>query len=438
MDVLSLMIAAILIVSLVGAVAAIGVLIIIRKSRVNQDQSSSSSQSTSDDLRESIKNIERQFYAFEPLQKQRLEEINRSLDKVEKRLNELIKETNEQLNKNRDSVDFNLQNVRLTIDQQLGKIRTDTSSQLEQMRNIVDEKLQKTLNARITESFKIVNDQLDKVGRGLGEMQTLATDVGGLKKVLSGVKTRGNLGEIQLSAILEEILAPQQYEKNVATVPESTERVEFAVKIPGNDGETIWLPIDSKFPAETYHHLLDAQDQGDLDAINLAWKELENRVKADAKNIHDKYLEPPATTSFGIMFLPFEGLYSEVVSRQGLIEEIQRRYQVNVAGPSTMAALLSSLQMGFQTVAIQKRASEIQKVLEAVKTEFKRYHQALEKASKQLGTASKTVDELLGTRTKKINKALEKVSTLDDVEQAEDILGIESTNLLYDDQFDEE
>ena len=315
--------------------------------------------------------------------------------------------------------------MRDTLDTQLKSLQADNNQQLERMRATVDEKLQKTLNERITQSFNLVNESLDKVGRGLGEMQNLAQDVGGLKKMLANVKSRGVVGEIQLAAILKEILSPTQYEENVATVPGSDNRVEFAVKMPGENGETVYLPIDSKFPGDTYEHLRDAVDEGDSAAVEAAWKALETRLKQEAKDIHDKYVEPPATTSFGILFLPFEGLYAEVVNRPGLLEEIQRKFRVNIAGPSTMAALLNSLQMGFQTVAIQKRAGEIQTVLAAVKTEFGTYQEMLLKAQKQLGTASKTVDLLVGRRSRAMERKLRSITELDDPSEAERILGIE-------------
>ena len=318
-----------------------------------------------------------------------------------------------------------LNEVRDTLDTQLKSLQADNNEQLERMRATVDEKLQKTLNERITQSFNLVNESLDKVGRGLGEMQNLAQDVGGLKKVLSNVKSRGIVGEIQLAAILKEILSPTQYEEDVATVPGSDNRVEFAVKMPGENGETVYLPIDSKFPGDTYEHLRDAIDEGDSAAAEAAWKALETRLKQEAKDIHDKYVEPPATTNFGILFLPFEGLYAEVVNRPGLLEDIQRKFRVNIAGPSTMAALLNSLQMGFQTVAIQKRAGEIQTVLAAVKTEFGTYQEMLLKAQKQLGTASKTVDLLVGRRSRAMERKLRSITELDDPNEAERILGIE-------------
>lgn len=318
-----------------------------------------------------------------------------------------------------------LKGVQDSVSRQLIAIREDSSRSLEQIRATVDEKLQKTLNDRISESFKLVNDQLDSVSKGLGEMRGMAQSVGDLRKVLSNVKTRGIVGEVQLGAILEEVLAPEQYETNVATVPDSTNRVEFAVKIPGKDDEFVYLPIDAKFPGEAYGHLEDAKEAGDAAAIDVAWKELETRLKSEAKDIHEKYVAPPATTSFAVLFLPFEGLYAEVVNRTGLVEQIQREWHINIAGPSTMAALLNALQMGFQTVAIQKRADEIQKVLAAVKAELPKYRRELEKAQKQLNTASKTIDGLVGTRTRAMEKTLKGVTAVGSLDEADGLLGIE-------------
>lgn len=310
------------------------------------------------------------------------------------------------LDKAREENASSLDKIRSENVASLEKIRADNNTNLAQMRGVVDEKLQKTLNARITESFKLVNDQLDSVSRGLGEMRGMAQNVGDLKRVLSNVKTRGIVGEVQLGAILQEILTVDQYDTNVATVPGSADRVEFAVRIPGADGEFTYLPIDSKFPAETYEHLQDAEAVGSQDAVRAAWRQLESRLDGEAKDIHDKYLAPPATTTFGILFLPFEGLYAEVVNRAGLLERLQVKWHVNVAGPSTMAALLNALQMGFQTVAIQKRADEIQQVLSAVKAELPKYKSELEKAQRQLNTASKTIDNLIGRRTKAMERKL--------------------------------
>lgn len=288
--------------------------------------------------------------------------------------------------------------------------------QLEEIRGTVDEKLQTTLEKRISESFKTVSSQLEQVYKGLGEMQSLANDVGGLKKIMSGVKTRGNLGEYQLAAILAEILAPEQYATNVATVPKSSERVEFAVKLPHEDG-TVYLPIDSKFPAETYAQLKDAQESGDRKAVEAAYKNLEAVIKSEAKDIRTKYVAVPYTTNFAIMFLPAEGLYAEVVSR-GMVEVLQRDYQVNVAGPSTMAALLNSLQMGFKTLAIQQKSNYAWEVLGAVKTEFGKFEESLTKMQRYLDSTSKELDNLITTRSNKMSKRLRDVERLDDIEAA--------------------
>ena len=288
--------------------------------------------------------------------------------------------------------------------------------QLEEIRGTVDEKLQTTLEKRISESFKTVSSQLEQVYKGLGEMQSLANDVGGLKKIMSGVKTRGNLGEYQLAGILAEILAPEQYATNVATVPKSSERVEFAVKLPHEDG-TVYLPIDSKFPAETYAQLRDAQESGDRKAVEAAYKNLEAVIKSEAKDIRTKYVAVPYTTNFAIMFLPAEGLYAEVVSR-GMVETLQRDYQVNVAGPSTMAAILNSLQMGFKTLAIQQKSNYAWEVLGAVKTEFGKFEESLTKMQRYLDSTSKELDNLITTRSNQMSKRLRDVERLDDLEAA--------------------
>ena len=348
---------------------------------------------------------------------ERIAQLDARFDAFQRRVDENMKTTSqastEQLGK-----------VRETVDKQLSDMRKENEAKLELMRQTVDEKLQKTLDERMTQSFQRVSTQLEQVHQGLGEMRGLAEGVGDLKKVLSGVKTRGIVGEIQLGAILRDILSPEQYEENVATVSGSTERVEFAVKLPGESGETVWLPIDSKFPGDTYEHLVDAINAGNEEAIAAAKKSLETRIKAEAKDISTKYIAPPETTNFAILFLPFEGLYAEVVSQTGLLEQLQREYRVNVCGPSTMAALLNSLQMGFQSVAIQKHADEIQKVLSAVKTEFETYQAQLEKAQKQIRTAETTIDKILTTRTKAMNRKLRGVTALESLEDAQSTLGL--------------
>lgn len=293
-----------------------------------------------------------------------------------------------------------------------------TEKRLEEIRQTVDEKLQKTLNERISHSFRLVNEQLENVQKGLGQMQTLAQDVGGLKRVLSNVKTRGNIGEIQLSMLLEQILAPEQYEANVRTRKQADSVVEFAVKLPGKDDmqDYVYLPIDAKFPKDIYEQLLDAYDLADQQAIDAAGKLLEGTIRRMAKDISDKYLDPPSTTDFGIMFLPFESIYAEVIRRSSLLEELQRDYKVVITGPTTLAAILNSLQMGFRTLAIQKHSGEVWTILGAVKKEFEKVGGMLEKAQRNLRTASGQIDEVLGTRTRAIQRRLKDVDTLSDQE----------------------
>ena len=317
----------------------------------------------------------------------------------------------------------NLENIRTTVDKNLRAMQEDNNKKLDDMRQIVDEKLQKTLSERMNESFRLVNERLEQVYKGLGEMQTLAQGVGDLKKVLTNVKTRGIVGEIQLGAILEDILAPDQYEVNVATRPGSRNVVEYAVKLPVEDGGHVWLPIDSKFPGDTYGALRDAYEDGSREQIDACARQLVATLKAEAKDIHDKYLEPPYTTDFGILFLPFEGLYAEVVNR-GLVEVLQRDYHVNIAGPSTMAALLNSLQMSFRTIAIQKRSGEVWSVLGAVKTEFDKFEACLAQTQTRLDQASRELDKLVGTRTRAIKRKLKGVTELSEAE-SQAVLGFD-------------
>ena len=305
-----------------------------------------------------------------------------------------------------------LELIRKSVEQKLSYIQQDNNKQLEQMRQTVDEKLQKTLEDKMNKSFALVSERLEQVYKGLGEMQNLATGVGDLKKVLSNVKTRGILGEIQLSSILKEILACEQYEENVATKHNSRDVVEFAVKLPAEDDGFIYLPIDSKFPGDTYAALKDAYDTGSKEAVDAAAKVLINTIRKEAKDIHDKYIDPPYTTEFAIMFLPFEGLYSEVVNR-GLVEILQRDYKVNIAGPSTMAALLNSIQMGFKTLAVQKRSAEVWEVLGSVKKEFDTFADVLAKAQQHINQVTNDLDTLAGVRTRQIQRKLRAVQTAD-------------------------
>lgn len=307
-----------------------------------------------------------------------------------------------------------LEAIRVTMENRLSSIQAENSIQLDKMRETVDEKLQKTLESRISESFKMVSERLEQVYKGLGEMQTLASGVGDLKKVLSNVKSRGVLGEIQLGAILEEILTKEQYEANAVTKKGSQSFVEYAIKLPG-DSSPVYLPIDAKFPADAYSKLLESYDSGDLTEIESSKNILIKRLKSFAKDIHDKYIDPPNTTEFAIMFLPFEGLYAEAV-RLGMVEELQRLYKINIAGPTTMAALLNSLQMGFKTLAIQKRSSEVWDVLGAVKTEFNKFETVLESAQSRIEQANSELDKLIGVRTRQIKRKLKDVEAIENPE----------------------
>lgn len=344
----------------------------------------------------SVKNLGDMIYA-----NQNAYAINqsKSLNQLEERLKTFSLE-NEQ----------KLENIRRSVESRLNYIQEDNNRKLEEMRKTVDERLQQSIEEKMNRSFSLVSERLEQVYKGLGEMQNLANGVGDLKKVLTNVKTRGTLGEYQLSAILSEILSPEQYEENVATKKGSRNVVEFAVKLPSDDDKFIYLPIDSKFPGDTYSALRDAIDEGDKVKIDLAAKALIATIKSEAKDIHDKYIDPPYTTEFAIMFLPFEGLYSEVVNR-GLVEILQRDYKVNIAGPSTMAALLNSLQMSFKTLAVQKRSAEVWEILGAVKQEFDKFGDVLEATQQRLDQANKELDKLVGVRTRQIQRKLKDVQT---------------------------
>ena len=313
----------------------------------------------------------------------------------------------------KDTLDRRLDVLRAENTQAIDKLRQENSEQLMSIRKTVDEKLQETLESRISKSFKLVSERLEEVYKGLGEMQTLSRGVGDLKKVLSNVKTRGILGEMQLGAILEEILSPMQYDVNVATVPNSRNVVEFAIKLPDSQGNNTYLPIDSKFPADAYQALLDAYDSSDKAAVESAAKLLRTRLLGEAKDIHEKYVDPPYTTDFAIMFLPVEGLYAEAVNR-GLIEELQNTYKIMVAGPSTMAAMLSSVRMGFKTLAIQKQTSRVWEVLGSVKTEFAKFESILAATQKKITQANDELDKLVGVRTRAIIKKLDSIDSLSD------------------------
>ncbi|HKM32871.1 MAG TPA: DNA recombination protein RmuC [Oscillospiraceae bacterium] len=357
--------------------------------------------------------------------RQRFEELSRSLGEDNRASrSEITQAVSTSIKGQLDSVDKRLESFNVQTEQRLDNIRTamtrsltsiqeDTSKKLDEMRQTVDEKLQKTLDEKLSRSFASVSQRLEEVHKGLGEMQALAVGVGDLKKVLSNVKTRGILGEIQLGAIIEQILAPEQYEENVVTKVGTQNRVEFAVKLPGDDTTPVYLPIDAKFHADCYSNLVDAYEKGDPVEIESASKTLVARIKQSAKDIRDKYIDPPNTTEFAIMFLPFEGLYAEVV-RHDLMEVLAREYKVNIAGPSTMAALLNSLQMGFRTLAIQKSSNEVWKVLGAVKTEFDKFGDVLLMTQQRLEQANSELDKLVGVRTRQIQRRLSNVTSLTD------------------------
>lgn len=307
--------------------------------------------------------------------------------------------------------DQKLDHMRRGLAEGLDKISSNNQQQLDGIRKTVDEKLQETLDRKLSDSFQLVSQRLEQVYKGLGEMQNLAVGVGDLKKVLSNVKTRGILGEIQLGAILEQMLAPEQYATNVATKPGSQNNVEYAIRMPGSSGEPVWLPVDAKFPLDAYEQLLAAYDAADPGLVDAAQKQLFQRVKGFAKDVRNKYIDPPNTTDFAILFIPTEGLYAELI-RGGMAEVLQREYKVTLAGPTTMAALLNSLQMGFKTLAIQKRSSEVWKILGAVKTEFDNFATVLESTKNRLNQANDDLDRLVGVRTRQIQRTLKNVESL--------------------------
>lgn len=382
--------------------------------------------------------------AAELAQAQR-EELRNNLAAVEKKLEDNAKAQQDVLRQQFDDLLKQLHNqgktsleavkdVRETIEKQLKEIREDNGKRLEEMRKTVDEKLQDTLEKRLGESFKQVSERLEQVHKGLGEMQSIASGVGDLKKVLTNVKTKGILGEYQLANIIEQLLPREQYEENVATRPGSTERVEFAIRMPGNsDDDVVWLPIDSKFPLNGYEELLNAREAGDLDAISSSEKALTATLEKFAKDISEKYVEAPHTTDFGVMFLPIESLYAEVLRHPGVFETLQRKYRITVTGPTTMSALLNSLQMGFRTLAVTKRSSEVWKILEAVKTEFGKFSNQLEKVDKQLSTAKKSLEDLRSTRTNVMQRRLKNVGTLD-TRESESLLDISAASVEPDEE----
>ncbi len=335
---------------------------------------------------------------------------------------------NQTLNNLTESNALRMSEIRSTLEQKIQQLQAENASKLEEMRKTVDEKLHATLEQRLGESFKQVSDRLEKVHQGLGEMQQLAIGVGDLKRVLTNVKTRGTWGEVQLEMVLEQMLTPDQYAKNVETVPGSGERVEFAIKLPGKDDDKapVWMPIDAKFPKEQYERLLDAAERADAEGVAQAGKELERAIRGEAKTIAEKYLSPPLTTDFAILFLPTEGLYAEVMRRPGLADDLQRTFRVSISGPSTLSALLNSLQMGFRTLVLEKRSSEVWQVLGAVKTEFGKFGDVLAATKNALQKAADNIDKA-ETRSRQMTRKLKLVEALPS-EQAQSLLGIDDVN----------
>ncbi|MFN4763713.1 DNA recombination protein RmuC [Gillisia sp. Q332] len=407
----------------------------------NRDETKTSFKEFQESFAQKIKEFndvqKEKFKDINTKQKELVDTTETKLESIRKTLEEKLKEVNDQ-----SKEDSELQRTNLTkeikafqeafdksvqsfndlqrekfadLDKKQDKLIEGTEKKLEEMRETVDEKLQKTLNERLGQSFETVGKQLEAVQLGLGEMKNLATDVGGLKKVLSNVKMRGGFGEVQLGMLLEQILAPDQYEANVKTKSGSSDSVEYAIKLPGKDenGGQVWLPVDAKFPKDIYEQLQNAHEIGDIARIKLADKNLESTIKKMAKDISEKYLDPPNTTDFGIMFLPFEGIYAEVVRNASLLETLQRDYKIIVTGPTTLAAILNSLQMGFKTLAIQKRSSEVWQVLGAVKTEFKKFGGLMDKAQKNIQIGLNQLEEVQGKRTKAIQRKLISVESLD-------------------------
>jgi DNA recombination protein RmuC len=360
-------------------------------------------------LADTVKLLEQKFEALKSATETRLDALGQQQGSA---LKDSRSELVATLSKMAEQTDKKLEELKLAVERKLTQIQADNSAKLEEMRKTVDEKLQGTLEKRLGESFKLVSDRLEQVHKGLGEMQSLAVGVGDLKKVLTNVKTRGSWGEIQLGNLLDQILTPDQYEKNVATKAGSADRVEFALKLPGrDDGKPVWLPIDAKFPKEDYERLVEAADRADVEAVEQAAKQLEIRIKAEAADIHKKYIDIPNTTDFGILYLPTEGLYAEVLRRPGVADSVQRDFRVVIAGPTTLAALLNSLQMGFRTLAIEKRSSEVWAVLGAVKTEFGKFGGVIEKVQKKLQEASNVIDDAVA-RKKVMERKLRTVTEL--------------------------
>ena len=426
------------------AIAALATVLLTRKQATGALDVSKDLQVHRDELRAAIGTnheiVEKRLASFtesaENSARLQRDESATSRIELQKSLNESMKNLETKIAELTDSNAKKQTEMQQTLQTEIDKMRKGNEEKLEKMRETVDEKLQGTLEKRLGESFKLVSDRLEAVQRGLGEMQTLANDVGSLQKVLSNVKSRGGWGEVQLERQLEDVLAPSQYEKNVKIKPNSNDLVEFAVKLPGRaDGEYVYLPIDSKFPQEDYERLQAAQDAGSAEDVATAAKAVERAIRAQAKLISDKYLHAPISTDFAIMYLPTEGLFAEVVRRPGLTSDLQNTYRVLVTGPTTLMSLLNSLQMGFKTLAIEKSASDVWKVLGAAKTEFNKYSVVLDKLAKQLETAQNTVSEA-GVRTRAVSKSLSKVEELELGVSSAEILGLPLVDSSDDEELD--
>jgi len=404
--------------------------------RINRNETSKSNSDSRQELNNSLSNFQKNILetlsGISKSQNEQLKfitennqtEISKLAKVIEEKVDALLRKNDENNRLLRDELGSNLKQFNEQLKEKFSEmvvkqseLISSTEIKLEKMRETVDEKLQKTLEARLGQSFELVSKQLESVQKGLGEMQTLAQDVGGLKKVLGNVKNRGGIGEIQLEMLLEQILAPDQYEANVKTKSGSSDHVEFAIKLPGRDdgNTTVYLPIDAKFPKETYENLIEAYENADTVRIDEASKNIESVIKKMAKDIHDKYIDPPNTTDFGIMFLPFESIYAEVVRRASLLEQLQREYKIVVTGPTTLAAILNSLQMGFKTLVIQRRSSEVWNILKAIKTEFAEFGKVLTNAQEKINKANEEIDKLVGVRTRQINRKLKEVEILNPI-----------------------
>jgi DNA recombination protein RmuC len=419
------------IINLVG-LFALAVLILVRKQHGGSADVSKDLQLHRDELRSAIASnhdiVEKRLSSFSEASQNsarlQREEAGNSRVELQKSLSDSLRNIETKIAELTDSNAKKQQQMQITLQTEIEKMSKGNEEKLEKMRETVDEKLQGTLEKRLGESFKLVSENLEAVARGIGEMKNLANDVGSLQKVLTNVKSRGGWGEVQLERQLEDVLAPSQYEKNVKIKPGSNDLVEFAVKLPGRaDGEYVYLPIDSKFPQEDYERLQTAQESGTAEEVAIAAKAVEKAIKTQAKLISDKYLHVPVSTDFAIMYLPTEGLFAEVVRRPGLTSELQNTFRVLVTGPTTLMSLLNSLQMGFKTLAIEKSASDVWKVLSAAKTEFGKYSGVMDTLARQLETAQKTVSQA-GTRTRAVNKALSKVENLGLPSTSSEILGI--------------